>query len=45
MQSPIIVFDHINRKVVIAQASDKRVQEARIAQGKQVTTSGGTPTR
>jgi len=48
MQSPIIVFDHINGKVFVAQtdaASDKRVQEARAAQGKQVTTSSGSSAR
>jgi len=44
MQSPIIVFDHINKQVWVASTgpTDKRVQEAIAAQGKQVTSSSGS---
>jgi hypothetical protein len=48
MQSPVIVFDHINKKVLVAQTApnaDKRVQEALAAQGKQVTSASGSPAR
>jgi hypothetical protein len=46
MQSPTIIFDHINRMVTSLQpgpALDKRVAEVIAAQQHQVTSSSGTP--
>lgn len=48
MQGPIIVFDHIKGTVIVAQtnaSSNRDVQEARNAQGKQLTTASGLPPR
>jgi hypothetical protein len=48
MQSPIIIFDHIERNVVVGQqglSHDKKIQEALAAQRDQVTSSGSSPAR
>jgi hypothetical protein len=47
MESPIIIFDHVNKMVTIAQqgAHDKKLDEAMAAQREQVTTASGVPAR
>jgi hypothetical protein len=47
MESPIIIFDHVNKVVTIAQQGihDKKVDEALAAQRQQVTSAGGIPAR
>jgi hypothetical protein len=48
MQTPIILFDHVKGEVFVTQKdalAEKRVQESRAAQMKQVTSSAGSPAR
>jgi hypothetical protein len=47
MESPIIIFDHVNKLVTVAQqgAHDTKVDEALAAQREQVTSAGGAPAR
>jgi hypothetical protein len=48
MQTPIILFDHIKGEVFVTQndaLAERRVQEFRAAQMKQVTSSAGSPPR
>jgi hypothetical protein len=47
MEGPIIIFDHVNKMVPVAQqgAHDKKVDEALAAQREQVTSAGGVPAR
>ncbi len=46
MQSPVIIFDHVNKVVTVAHqgsGDDKKVEEVLAAQRDQVTTAGGRP--
>lgn len=46
MQSPVIIFDHINQSVTVAPQGatiDDKVQKALAAQREQVTSSGSSP--
>jgi hypothetical protein len=48
MQSPILIFDHVNQNVAVVQPGpvhDKRVQAALAAQRAQLTSSGTSPAR
>jgi hypothetical protein len=48
LQSPIIVFDHINKDVSVSPEGaqqDEKVQKVLAAQREQITSSGSSPAR
>ena len=48
MQSPVLIFDHIHKAVIVLEpgaAQDNKMRELIAAQRGQVTGSGGSPAR